>query len=224
MIRQSVRFFDEHYQAYERRAAAGRWTKTAAWSFTPLPPANRIARARNPADLIAGLAACLDSLLALDDGLVPPADKAYYRDYLKRLPVYTYATVDGDRVFQPAASWKRYQNVECPQFYPLFPFNQFALEVGSTEQGAGSPGLAPGSLLPAPSPMTVFRNTWKHGTFPKNMVQSWHQDGIFFARMGLTSAAADYNGANWQTVPAGFRRSGGPATIGRRTTTGAAAA
>jgi hypothetical protein len=25
------------------------------------------------------------------------------------------------------------------------------------------------------------------------MVQSWHQDGIFFARMGLTAEAADYN-------------------------------
>ena len=27
------------------------------------------------------------------------------------------------------------------------------------------------------------------------MVISWHQDGIFFARMGMTDAAADYNNA-----------------------------
>jgi hypothetical protein len=41
--------------------------------------------------------------------------------------------------------------------------------------------------------LQVFRDTWKHGTFAKNMVQSWHQDAIFFARMGLTKQAADFN-------------------------------
>jgi len=30
-------------------------------------------------------------------------------------------------------------------------------------------------------------------TDPKDMVQSWHQDGIFFARMGLIAEAADFN-------------------------------
>jgi hypothetical protein len=38
-----------------------------------------------------------------------------------------------------------------------------------------------------------FKNTWKHGTFGKGNVQSWHQDGIFFARMGMTEEAADFN-------------------------------
>jgi len=31
------------------------------------------------------------------------------------------------------------------------------------------------------------------GYFLKNPVHSWHQDGIFFARMGLTGVAADHN-------------------------------
>ncbi len=125
----------------------------------------------------------------MDDGLVPPGDKAYYRGYLKRLPVYSYATVDGDRILRPAASWKRYQNVECPQFYPLFPFDRFALERDD---------------------MSIFRNTWKHGTFPKNMVQSWHQDGIFLARMGLTAAAADYNARKLANSPRRFPTFWGP--------------
>ncbi len=160
MIRQSVRFFDEHYQAYERLRSGRPLDENGRLVIYPSTSCESYRGARNPADLIAGLSACLQSLLALDDSLVSPGDKAYYRAYLKRLPAYTYATVDGDRIFQPAASWKRYQNVECPQFYPLFPFNRFAL--GRDD-------------------INVFRNTWKHGTFPKNMVQSWHQDGIFFA-------------------------------------------
>ena len=41
--------------------------------------------------------------------------------------------------------------------------------------------------------LPVFRNTWKSGTFRKDMVISWHQDGIFFARMGMVDAAVDYN-------------------------------
>jgi hypothetical protein len=72
----------------------------------------------------------------------------------------------------PARSYLIYQNVECPQFYPLFPFNQYRL---------GDPEI------------DAFRAAWKHGKFPKDMVQSWHQDGIFFARMGMTAEAADYN-------------------------------
>jgi hypothetical protein len=189
LIRQSVRFFDEHYQAYERLRSGRSLDENGRLVIYPSTCCESYRGARNPADLIAGLSACLESLLALDDSLVPPADKAYYRAYLKRLPVYTYATVGGDRIFEPAASWKRYQNVECPQFYPLFPFNRFAL--GRDD-------------------MAVFRNTWNDGAFPKNMVQSWHQDGIFFARMGMTSAAADYNARKLANSPRRFPTFWGP--------------
>ena len=79
---------------------------------------------------------------------------------------------NGARIVLPAASYLRYQNCECPQFYPLFPFNRFSLDRDD---------------------MKVFHDSWEYGKFPKNMVVSWHQDGIFFARMGLTEKAADYN-------------------------------
>jgi hypothetical protein len=139
--------------------------------------------------LIAGLAACLDSLLSLDDSLVPPSEKNDYRSFLQRLPAYTYGEEKGDRILLPAERYARYQNVECPQFYPLFPFNRFAL--GRDD-------------------MEVFRNTWKHGKFPKNMVISWHQDGIFFARMGLVQEAADYNTRKLANSPRRFPTFWGP--------------
>lgn len=188
-IGQAVRFFDEHYQARERLRSGQPLDANGRLVIFPSTSCESYRGARNPADVIAGLSACLDSLLALDDRLVSPPDKTYYRAFLQRLPPYTYGEANGDRILLPAESWKRYQNVECPQFYPLFPFNRFSL--GQDD-------------------LTVFRQTWQHGKFPKNMVQSWHQDGIFFARMGLTTAAADYNTRKLQNSPRRFPTFWGP--------------
>lgn len=172
LIRQSLRFFDEHYQLRQRMRSGRPLGDDGKLVLFPSSSCESYRGARDPADLIAGLDACLESLLALGDDLIPAEEKAYYRAFRQRLPAYTWGIEKGDRILQPAASWKRYQNVECPQFYPLFPFNRFAL--GRDD-------------------MAVFRDTWKHGRFPKDMVISWHQDGIFYARMGMTAEAAAYN-------------------------------
>ncbi len=188
-IRQSVRFFDEHYQARERIRSGRPLDARGRLVIFPSTSCESYRGARNPADLIAGLSACLESLLALDEHLVSKSEQAYYRAFRQRLPDYTFGEAGGDRIVLPAESWKRYQNVECPQFYPLFPFDRFALDRDD---------------------LSVFRNTWKHGTFPKDMVQSWHQDGIFFARMGLTEAAADYNMRKLRNSPRRFPTFWGP--------------
>ncbi len=189
LVRNSVQFFDENYQARERMRSGKPLDANGRLVIFPSTSCESYRGARNPADVIAGLSACLDGLLALDDNMVPPADKEYYRAFQKRLPVYTYGEAGGDRILQPAESYKRYQNVECPQFYVLFPFDRFAL--GRDD-------------------MTVFRSTWKHGKFPKNMVQSWHQDGIFFARMGMTKEAQDYNTRKLQDSQRRFPTFWGP--------------
>jgi hypothetical protein len=56
----------------------------------------------------------------------------------------------------------------------------------------------------------VFRDTWKHGTFNKSLVQSWHQNGIFFARMGLAAEAADFNARKLANAPRRFPTFWGP--------------
>jgi hypothetical protein len=188
-IRQSVRFFDEHYQARERLRSGQPLDANGRLVIYPSTGLESYRGARNPADLIAGLSACLEGLLDLDNSLISAADKDYYRGFLKRLPVYKYAEVARDRIFQPGESWKHYQNAECPQFYPLFPFNRFML--GRDD-------------------MTVFRNTWKHGEFPKDLLMSWHQDGIFFARMGMVKEAADYNMKKLENSPRRFPTFWGP--------------
>jgi len=174
-IENAVVFFDAHYRARETMRSGRELDADGRLVIYPSTSCESYRGATNPADLIAGLQACVEGILELDDSALRLRHKAYYRAFLESLPPFVYAEVEGDRVLQPAASWKRYQNVECPQFYPLFPFNRFDL--------LGRDG----------DHLQVFRDTWTHGTFAKNMVQSWHQDGIFFARMGLTAEAAAFN-------------------------------
>ena len=171
-IKQSVIFFDEHYRMREKMRSGVELDAQGKLVIFPSTSCESYRGAKNPVDVVSGLEACLSSLLQLDESYVSSSEKEYYRKYLKRLPGYHYDNIEGDTILKPAESWKRYQNVECPQFYPLFPFNR--LDLGKDD-------------------MNLFRNTWKHGTFPKDMVISWHQDGIFFARMGMTEEAAAYN-------------------------------
>ncbi len=189
LIRSSVRFFDEHYQLRQKMRNGKPLDENGKLVIFPSTSCESYRGARNPADLIAGLAACLDGLIGLDDKLVPPEEKTYYRGFKQRLPEFTYAEKKGDRILLPAQSYARYQNSECPQFYPLFPFNRFALGVDD---------------------MKVFRDTWKHGTFAKNNIVSWHQDGIFFARMGMTREAADFNTRKLSNGPHRFPTFWGP--------------
>ncbi|MCB1130767.1 MAG: hypothetical protein KDN05_06525, partial [Verrucomicrobiae bacterium] len=189
LIRASVRFFDEHYQLRQKMRTGQPLDENGKLVIFPSTSCETYRAARNPTDLIAGLHACLDALLELDDTLVPAEEKTYYRGFQQRVPDYTYGETKGDRILKPAATWKRVQNFECPQFYPLFPFNRFAL--GRDD-------------------MQVFRDTWKHGTFRKDLVQSWHQNGIFFARMGMTAEAADYNTRKLKDAPRRFPTFWGP--------------
>lgn len=171
-IKQSVIFFDEHYRLREKMRSGSELDAKGKLVIFPSTSCESYAGAKNPVDVVSGLQACLTGLLQLGDKYVSSSDKKYYQEYLGRLPGYFYDEVAGDTILKPAESWSSYQNVECPQFYPTFPFNRFHLGNNS---------------------MILFKNTWQHGEFPKGMVISWHQDGIFFARMGMTEAAMDYN-------------------------------
>ena len=171
-IKESLVFFDQHYQKRQMMRNGKPLDEQGKLVFYPSTSCESYRGAKNPADLVSGIRSCLESLLALESDSLSQEDKHYFADYLKRLPGLSYGVVEGDSIVLPASSYVKYQNVECPQFYPLFPFNRYDLD---------SP------LIP------LFRNTWKHGNFPKDMVISWHQDGIFYARMGMVDEAYEYN-------------------------------
>lgn len=190
-VKRSVRFFDEYYRMRQKERTGKEYDENGKLFFSPSTSCESYKLADNPSDVISGLRACLQSLIALPEKYASTSEKKYYSEFLGHIPDYGIEMVDGQKTVKPAWRWDRYQNVECPQFYPLFPFNQFNLWHSEADQ-------------------TMFRNTWKYGKFPKNMVISWHQDGIFFARMGMTKEAAEYNTKKMQDSGRRFPTFWGP--------------
>jgi len=173
-IERSVKFFDEHYQYRCRQLTGKPLDDNGHLVIYPSTSCESYKGAKNPTDSIAGLRACIAMLLDLPEKYVPQDKKQYWRAMLKRIPPFPIKEVDGRRTMQPAESWHHYQNCEIPQFYPIFPFALY---------GVGKPDLQ------------IFIDTWRYGDWvpmAKSHI-SWHQNGIFFARMGLTEEAAEYN-------------------------------
>lgn len=188
-IKESLIFFDEHYRKRQLMRNGKPYDENGKLVFYPSTSCESYRGAKNPTDLIAGIRSCIESLLTLESDSLSASERTYFADYLRHLPEPSFGVVQGDSVMLPAESYIRYQNVECPQFYPLFPFNRYDFQ---------SP------FIP------IFRNTWKHGNFPKNMVISWHQDGIFYARMGMVREAYEYNLKKLGNSPRRFPTFWGP--------------
>jgi hypothetical protein len=188
-IKNSVIFFDEHYQAQHKLDTGKPLDENGKLIIYPSTGCESVRQAKNPGIVVAGLTACIEGLLALPPKYVKKEEREYFKGFLNRIPGYQYEEVKGDKTVKVAWSWGFSQPDECPHFYPLFPFDQFAL--GTDD-------------------MTVWRNTWKHGKFWKNVVVSWHQDGIFYARMGMIEDAAKYNTRKMEDSPRRFPTFWGP--------------
>jgi hypothetical protein len=129
-------------------------------------------------------------MLDLDESYLSREEKEYYAEFLQKIPDYPFEEVDGMQIIKPAEAWLKEANQELPQFYPLFPFNQFRL--GDKE-------------------MIAFKNAYQLAPdFRKGTIQSWHQDGIQFARMGMTEEAGEYNTRKLQDSPRRFPTFWGP--------------
>ncbi len=170
-IKESVIFFDEHYRMRQKLRTGEELDSDGRLVIYPSTACETYRGARNPTDLISGLHACLDGLLALGDDDLTATERERFERMRTTVPAYPFAEVDGVRVLQPAESWIDVKNIELPQFYPLFPFDQFHL--GDAE-------------------IETFKRTYAGAPSFKGMVISWHQDGIFFARMGMADEAASY--------------------------------
>lgn len=189
-IKAATVFFDEHYQLRQKMRTGDPLDENGKLVIYPSTSCESYRGAKNPSDLVAGLRACVESMLRLDTQYMSPEDKAYYRDFLDRIPYIARGEQDGKKIFLPAERWAKEANQELPQFYPLFPFDRFKL--GDEE-------------------IPIFKTTYELApAFRKNKVQSWHQDGIFFARMGMTEEAADFNTRKLKDSPRRFPTFWGP--------------
>ncbi|MEM9237787.1 MAG: DUF5703 domain-containing protein, partial [Verrucomicrobiota bacterium] len=188
-IKSSVIYYDEHFQKRHKQDTGKPLDKNGKLVIYPSAACESYRDATNPTPIIAGLNACIGGLLTLPDDHLSPEERNYFRELLGRIPGYAYKEINGDNTIMAAWSWGHMGPDEAPHFYPLFPFNQFAL--GQDD-------------------MTLWRDTWKHGDFWKNVVVSWHQDGIFYARMGMTEDARKYNTRKMEDSPRRFPTFWGP--------------
>ena len=189
-IEKAIIFFDEHYRARQKMRNGKELDEKGKLVIFPSTSCESYRGATNPVDVLSGLKACLKSMLILNEKLLPSKRKEYYREYLKRIPDYAFEKVDGLSIIKPADSWIEESNQELPQFYPLFPFNQF--KIGDEE-------------------IESFKNAYKLApAFRKGTVVSWHQDGIQFARMGMAKEAAEYNAKKLHDAPRRYPTFWGP--------------
>lgn len=120
--------------------------------------------AENPMPEIAGLHACLESLLNLDERLFNSERRKQWLRFQSELPELPIQNAGGKRNFAPADSWEGPpHNSENPELYAIFPYRRCGIGAGDLEAGIQS-----------------FRNrTYKHDI-------GWAQDGMQAALLGLT--------------------------------------
>lgn len=171
LITSALRFFDEHYRLMYSREALRELDEDGKLVVFPSTACETYKLATNPADVVAALDATTRALLELDQRYLEPEARSYFEALLERVPPLPFRQRDGKLTIAPAATWNGIINVEIPQLYPVFPYEQY---------GIGRPDLQ------------VAIDTWLYGTdIPeqKNHI-SWHQDNIFCARLGLAEQAA----------------------------------
>ncbi len=168
-VKSALNFFFEHYEYRQRKATGKPYDENGKLVIFPSTAAESYKNVRNPTDICSGLMASINALIDLPDDLIDSTEKKMWYGRLARIPDLSYATKDGKRILIPAYDPPKAFNVEIPELYPVFPYEQYG--IGKTD-----------------TDLQIAIDTWNLGTFPKNHV-SWHQDGIFCARMGLTEEA-----------------------------------
>lgn len=171
-IESAIRFYDAHYQWRHEVNTTRRLDAQGRLVIFPSTAAETYKDAANPTDVIAGLHAVAEALLSLPEHLLDAQRRTYYEELITRIPPLAYRDCAGKRTIAPAHFWTDIINCELPQLYPVFPYDRI--------------GLGDESLQTA-------IDTWHYGIDnpdQKNHI-SWHQDGIFCARLGLTEEAAE---------------------------------
>ena len=144
----------------------------------------------NPADAVAGLRCVLEMLIDYldnDDKIVK------YKNYLSQcceLPIGV--NKEGKCVYLPASEYDpKPFNCELPELYRVYPYSPYGLTGEEIEIG---------------------RNTYEQPYASKDMYlsYSWHQNGIFAARLGLLDEAQKYLNEKLGNAPIRFPAFWGP--------------
>ena len=192
MIKESVRFFDEHYQWQARKMGRKTLDGDGHLIIYPGSGCETFKMAYNPANTVAAMRVVATKLC--DYLTVNHADSstiAYFRGVVGRVPPIPTRIIDGHKVIAPAMVWARINNRELPQLYPVFPWHCYGVGLDSLQTAV---------------------NTWKLDPYVQQFkgVTSWEQANIFAADLGLTDEAATLNTAKLKDGPYRFPAFWGP--------------
>ncbi|HHW49083.1 MAG TPA: hypothetical protein GXX14_10795 [Clostridiaceae bacterium] len=167
-IESAVTFFFEHYEQIHEINTTRKFGDDGRLVIYPSTALETYKNALNPTDVIAGLKAILTELSNLDEYV----NAQYYRQLIEKVPDFKIIRTEGIDIISPAYSWTAVLNCELPQLYPVFPYE--LLHLGDEN-------------------LELAINTWKVAPAMHKSHISWHQDGIFTARMGLKDEAREIN-------------------------------
>jgi len=165
-----VRFYMEHYPKHaDGTLRIFPSTALETYKGDPYAADREKFGAEDPMDAVAGLRDVLDALL--DHAKAHKKDAAQYKAWRKQCPELPTGEIDGCTVFLPAKTYNpKPFNCEMPQLYRIFPYSH--------------------KHLPE-SEKRIGRNTYEKWdwTEDQKLLYSWHQNGIFAARLGMTKEA-----------------------------------
>lgn len=189
-VKSALVFIDEHYQYRNLINTIKKLDDDGKLVFFPSTGAETYKNATNPTDLVAAMQATLDWLLGLPE-LLSEEEREYFTGLRARLPEISLREMGGHTVIAPAQSFTFMTNVDVPQLYPVFPFDQY---------GVGREGL------------TLARDTWHYGIENEKQKShiSWHQSNIFCARLGLVEEAREQTVKKLADSPQRFPTFWGP--------------
>lgn len=172
LIESCLTFFDEHYRMLSSHRTTQSLDENGHLVLYPSTACETYKMATNAVSTVAALKSVVAGVIELPSSYLTDEKRQHYEDYLKRIPPISFREKNGHRTIAPAERYERIQNIELPQLYPVFPYGIY---------GIGRPDLQ------------VAVDTWKYGSDRPDQKQyiSWHQDGIFCARLGLTEEATD---------------------------------
>jgi hypothetical protein len=173
LIESCLTFYDEHYRLLARQRGIRDFNGNGCSIFYPSTAAESYKMTYNSTTVVSALKVVLTRMLELPDKYLTATQRQKWQEMLKRIPPVPIREINGRKQLLPAEAWERYQNMEAPQLYPVFPWGLY---------GVGKPDIdiALNTYLYDP---IVLRNN--------KQIQCWFQYPIFAARLGLVDDAAD---------------------------------
>lgn len=165
-----IRFYFAHYEKDENgKLYIFPSTALETYKGDPFAVDREEYGAANPMDAICGLRNLLETLIAYLEK--NGKDAGEYKEWLSSCPEMPMGEEGGKKVFLPAEKYNPAPfNCELPQLYHIFPYSYGGLSEEMIEIG---------------------RNTYNSPNLNEDQhwLVSWHQDGIFAARMKMTEEA-----------------------------------